>query len=99
MHIPDFLLRPQLVIKIDAIKNANLAKDFSSGRKKLRPVLFSHGLFANNKMYTGLCIDLASHGFIVFAPNHSDGSCMHTQNSEGKSVPHGNFNYYLKEYR
>lgn len=54
VDFPTFVLRPQQVMKKDAIINGDLAFDFASGSKKLRPVLFSHGLFANNISYTGL---------------------------------------------
>lgn len=61
--------------------------------------MFSHGLFAQKVHYSGLHKDLASHGYIVFAINHADGSCMHTQNSRGEPIPHGSFTYYVKDYR
>jgi predicted dienelactone hydrolase len=77
------LLRPQQIIKKNAIIDGELASDFATGAKKLRPVIFSHGLFANNISYTGLQRDLASHGYIVFAINHADGTCIYTQNSQG----------------
>jgi predicted dienelactone hydrolase len=99
INVPYFLLRPQQTIKMDAIKDADLAQDFASGKKQLHPVLFSHGIGANNGSYTGLFIDLASQGYIVFAPNHSDGSCMQTQNSQGQSVPLDSLEYYQKEKR
>lgn len=81
IDLPHFLIRPQHVIKIDAIIDGRLARDFRGGEKQLRPVLFSHGLFAQKVHYSGLHKDLASHGYIVFSINHGDGSCMHTQNS------------------
>ena len=35
-------------------------------------------------MYTLDCIDLACHGYIVFAPYHLGGSCQYNVDSEGK---------------
>ncbi|KAK4528918.1 hypothetical protein GAYE_SCF66G6866 [Galdieria yellowstonensis] len=37
-------------------------------------VLFSHGLFANRLSYSALCAEIASHGYIVAAVDHTDGS-------------------------
>lgn len=99
ISIPAFMLRPQQMMKKDAIIEGALAKDFVSGERQLRPVIFSHGLFANNISYTGLQRDLASHGYLVIAINHADGTCIYTQNSQGQAVPHGRFEYTLKDYR
>ena len=51
------------------------------------PVLvFSHGLAGMRTTYSGLCSDLASHGFVVLALEHRDGSACNTHLSEGSSV-------------
>ena len=42
---------------------------------------------------------MASHGYIVFALNHADGTCIYTENSQGQSIPLGSFEYYNKEIR
>jgi predicted dienelactone hydrolase len=99
INIPEFLLRPQQKMKKDAILDGELANDFASGARSLRPVIFSHGLFANNISYSGLLKDLASYGYIVFAINHADGTCIYTQNSQGQAIPHGRFEYLLKDLR
>ena len=36
----------------------------------------------NPSQYTGLFMELASHGFIVFAPFHVDGTCSYTEKSD-----------------
>eukprot|EP00960_Hanusia_phi_P062954 765309-Hanusia_phi.AAC.9 len=41
---------------------------------KFVPIIYSHGLGGNRSCYSSVCIDLASHGFVVFALEHSDGS-------------------------
>ena len=38
------------------------------------PIIYSHGLGGNRSCYSSVCIDLASHGYVVFALEHSDGS-------------------------
>jgi hypothetical protein len=51
------------------------AKDSSGGNGGGLPVVvFSHGLGAVPEMYTSILMDLASHGFVVMALSHSDGS-------------------------
>lgn len=37
-------------------------------------------------MYLGLLSDLASRGYIVFAPYHEDGTCSYTQTADGTDV-------------
>ncbi|XP_018021238.2 platelet-activating factor acetylhydrolase isoform X2 [Hyalella azteca] len=57
-----------------------------SGDKKLPVVVFSHGLGANRSMYSSVCCQLASHGFVVAALEHRDGSACSsfTLNEEGE---------------
>ena len=51
----------------------------------LIPIIFSHGLSANRTMHSGICRNLASHGYIVFAPDHHDltSSYYETESGEG----------------
>ena len=50
------------------------------------PVIFSHGLAASNKNYTGHCRELAANGFVVIALNSHDGSCSYTEKEDGTPV-------------
>ncbi len=51
------------------IENAALSKD-----QQWPLVVFSHGLGCARFTYSQICYDLASHGHIVIAPEHRDGS-------------------------
>ena len=59
---------------------------FASDIKKVRPIIFSHGLTASNYSYTGLARELAAHGYMVILPQHQDGSCTYTKTKEGKEI-------------
>jgi dienelactone hydrolase len=49
-------------------------------------VLFSHGLGGCMEMYTQLCQQIASHGYIVIAMEHEDGSGAHAETSLGETI-------------
>ena len=50
---------------------------------KLVPIIFSHDIISQASKYSGLLRQLASHGFIVFAMDHLDGSCNYTELRSG----------------
>jgi len=49
-------------------------------------VVFSHGLGGCMEMYTQLCQQIASHGFLVFALEHEDGSGAYAETNLGDSI-------------
>ena len=51
--------------------------------KKIIPIIVSHGLTLSRNFYSTMCIELASHGYMVFAIDHHDGSCCYTENATG----------------
>ena len=62
-----------------AIKDAE--PDFTKESKPIQlvPIIFSHGLGASSSQYFGHLSELASHGYITFAMDHLDGSCLYTE--------------------
>ena len=48
------------------------------------PIVLSHGMTVSKAFYTILCSELASHGYVVFALDHHDGSCAFTTDAKGE---------------
>lgn len=68
VHVPGWLLRYLNTIPTHAYENAPLAPE-----KPTYPVLlFSHGLTGVRMQNTWQCQELASHGYVVVAPDHTD---------------------------
>ena len=49
-------------------------------------VVFSHGLGGCMEMYSQLCTNMASHGFVVFALEHQDGSGCFAETANGERI-------------
>lgn len=49
-------------------------------------VVFSHGLCGTSFMYASSCVELASAGFLVVAPEHADGTAAITVTSAGTTA-------------
>ncbi|XP_075709583.1 platelet-activating factor acetylhydrolase 2, cytoplasmic-like [Rhinoderma darwinii] len=87
--------------------------NFLLGTDRKPLVIFSHGLGAFRTVYSSLCMELASHGFLVAALEHRDGSACATYHfSEGnagtspqeiwvpfKKVQPGMKEFYLRNYQ
>lgn len=50
-------------------------------------IIFSHGTWGCEEMYTSLCRSLASYGYVVIALEHEDGSGVYAVRADGKPVP------------
>ena len=57
-------------VKTQALNYAPLASVFKEGDKKLIPIIFSHGLVSSRGTQTATATELASHGYVVFVPDH-----------------------------
>jgi platelet-activating factor acetylhydrolase len=68
-------LIPQLLyyISMPVHQNANVL-DPPTKSKRWPVVMFSHGLGGTRNSYSHICGSLASHGIVVVAPDHRDGS-------------------------
>ena len=65
----------------EVVKNAPLAADV-----KFTPLIFCHGFASNCTTNSGHCRELASHGFLVLAPDFHDGTCSYTEMERGKHL-------------
>ncbi|EEB14848.1 Platelet-activating factor acetylhydrolase precursor, putative [Pediculus humanus corporis] len=61
-------------VKIPIIENGPVETEI----RKFKTVVFSHGLGATRFFYTGICCELASHGYVVIALEHRDESSSMT---------------------
>lgn len=70
-----FAVLPQLLyyISIPVHNNADLL-DPPTKSKRWPTMVFSHGLGGSRNAYSHICGSLASHGLVVVAPDHRDGS-------------------------
>ncbi|CEP12539.1 hypothetical protein [Parasitella parasitica] len=61
------------------------------GQKRPFPVVvFSHGLGGNRLIYSSICSDLASHGFVVVAIEHRDGSASLAKGIDDEWIQYDN---------
>lgn len=88
-------------LRVPAVPKASVSRDPA----RLKCIVFSHGLGGNRFLYTSTCTELASHGYLVAAIEHRDGSACRTywQDTNGhktwmehRSVPLGSRHYDMR---
>ena len=85
LHLPSISSQKHLVaLKFDAEQDGKIADDFEFGRKRLIPIVFSHGLTDSRGMYQVTASEMASHGYIMFLIDHHDGTCSYTESKDGE---------------
>ena len=76
-------------LKIEAVHNGVFdfnASALNRDQFKMTPIIFCHGLMAENASYSRHALEMASHGYIVFCPNFHDGSCNYREKEDGSPV-------------
>ncbi|CAI2367762.1 unnamed protein product [Moneuplotes crassus] len=77
--------------RIEVVDKHPIHPDFGEeGRKKIKPIFWSHGLVFNRTSYSGICRELASQGYMVYSFDHSDKSCSW--------IKDGNSNIFYTEF-
>ena len=62
-------------------------------------IVFSHGLCGSFFIYSGICCDLASHGYVVGSVEHKEGSsCIALRRVPGRRVQEGDYDHYTDEF-
>jgi cephalosporin-C deacetylase-like acetyl esterase len=90
-------------LKIEAIVDKEFdikGENEAAKTLKLIPIIFSHGFLGNATSVSRHCLELASHGYIVFSMDHMDGSCGYTEKKDGSPFKfHFNKGFYEIPYR
>ena len=84
---------------MNCLEDGQISAKYSSGEVGIRPVVFSHGWTGDSSQYSGIARDLASHGYLVVAINHRDGSCFYTEREDGTPFLYERGPYLQKELR
>jgi len=75
------------VPQIPVYKEGPFSTQFTAKNKKIKPIVLSHGYTGNGNYWSGMCRDFASRGYIIFTPDHCDGSGVFTMKKDGTHVP------------
>lgn len=78
--LPALMFRHFRHSKLDANENTPML----STSKRWPVFIFSHGLGGTLEMYSNIVQEIASHGFVVAALNHNDGSASVTRGDDGE---------------
>lgn len=70
-------------IRTKAISGGKLAEKFASGKEQLIPLIFSHGWLGGRQPNQTLAQEFARNGYIVFIPDHLDGSACYVELEDG----------------
>jgi len=69
----------QLYSKVYDFKKIKKNISLNNNVNEIIPIIISHGLTASRSLYSSLCSELASFGYMVFALDHHDGTCCYTE--------------------
>ena len=72
-----------LSTKIEVAENAEFDLNDGSSETRLATIIFSHGVGSKAEDYSGYCREIASFGYLVFAPDCIDGSSCYTELADG----------------
>ncbi|CAB9517044.1 Platelet-activating factor acetylhydrolase 2, cytoplasmic [Seminavis robusta] len=84
--IADYSRTPASLLQFLAYRQHPCAVNAEPLQGRFPVVLFSHGLGGCMEMYTQLCQQVASHGFIVVAMEHEEGSGAYAETPLGQPI-------------
>lgn len=97
-----FMVKCLLEANMETVEDGPISYDLTNATP-LIPIVFSHGNSSTRTMNSCFLRDIASHGFIIFALDHVEGTCMHTKKADGteligkKESGDALYNYELKK--
>jgi platelet-activating factor acetylhydrolase len=71
---------------IPCFSDAPVARNSNCNSGLWPVVIFSHGLYGTLEMYSTLCMQIASFGYIVIAMEHEDGSAIYAKPPDSKPL-------------
>ena len=77
-----------LVYDMNVHFKAQYHDDFVKGYKKMVPIVFSPGIMGMRTLSSNIWRNLASHGWIVYAIEHTDGTAWYYNNPSSDEMPH-----------
>jgi platelet-activating factor acetylhydrolase len=89
-NLPTFL--SNWLSNLASIKKTRFYKDaqIMESEAPFPVIIFSHGLGGNRLIYSCICSDLASHGFVVAAIEHRDGSASLAKGIDDEWIQYDN---------
>ena len=99
-RIPALLNAPLIQNSLtQPLKNYGANNNSQEDSKGFPLVVYSHGLSGHFYAYSGICSDLASHGYVVAAVVHRDGSAtLALRRVPGPGVQEGQYDQYVDEW-
>ncbi len=79
MPVHVFYTFNSIYTKVYDFKNKKNNVELNNDTNEIIPIIISHGLTASRSLYSTLCSELASFGYMVFALDHHDGTCCYTE--------------------
>ena len=83
----------------EGVDSSSSAADDNEEQVLFPVMVFSHGLHAHRTVYSGVCCELSSHGYVVAAVEHKDKSaCLTFDRVPGRGVAEGDYDKYINQW-
>ena len=85
MPVHVFYTFNSIYTKVYDFKNKKNNVELNNDTNEIIPIIISHGLTASRSLYSTLCSEFASFGYMVFALDHHDGTCCYTEDQNASN--------------